>query len=115
MEKLFYASNALGSYSLSFGDDPGLTRTTDDAFIIQAKYIDTWNVSFDLNGGTAPEGTDYDSGSQVEKGKTMTVPMGPLKAGYKFKHWKDKESANEYTPGEEIAIQILTQLNMILI
>lgn len=34
VEKLFYASNALGSYSLGFGDDPGLTRTTNDAFYI---------------------------------------------------------------------------------
>lgn len=41
-EKLFYASNALGSYSLGFGDDPGLTRTTNDAFYIQAKFLDAW-------------------------------------------------------------------------
>ena len=104
MEKLFYASNALGSYSLSFGDDPGLKRTTDEVFCIQAKYIDTWNVSFDLNGGTAPEGTDYDSGSQVEKGNTMIVPVGPSKVGYKFNCWKDTDSEHEYTPGDEIAV-----------
>ena len=34
------------------GDDPGLTRTTDDAFYIRARYIDAWTVTFDSNGGT---------------------------------------------------------------
>ena len=81
VEKLFYASNAFGSYSLSFGDDPGLTRTTDDAFYIQAKYIDTWTVTFEPNGGTAPTGTDY-SPRQVEKGKGISIPYEPQKEGY---------------------------------
>lgn len=94
VEKLFYASNALGSYSLRFGDDPGLTRTTDEAFYIQAKYIDTWTVTFDSNGGTAPTGTDY-SPRQVEKGKGISIPYEPQKEGY-TSCWKKADGTGEY-------------------
>ena len=94
VEKLFYASNAFGSYSLSFGDDPGLTRTTDKAFYIQAKYIDTWTVTFDSNGGTAPTGTDY-SPRQVEKGKGISIPYEPQKEGY-TSCWKKADGTGEY-------------------
>ena len=94
VEKLFYASNALGSYSLGFGDDPGLTRTTDEAFYIQAKYIDTWTVTFDSNGGTAPTGTDY-SPRQVEKGKGISIPYEPQKEGY-TSCWKKADGTGEY-------------------
>ena len=94
VEKLFYASNAFGSYSLSFGDDPGLTRTTNDAFYIQAKYIDTWIVIFDPNGGTAPAGTDY-SPRQVEKGKGISIPYEPQKEGY-ISYWKKANGTGEY-------------------
>lgn len=94
VEKLFYASNAFGSYSLSFGDDPGLTRTTDEAFYIQAKYIDTWTVTFDSNGGTAPTGADY-SPRQVEKGKGISIPYEPQKEGY-TSCWKKADGTGEY-------------------
>lgn len=94
VEKLFYASNAFGSFSLSFGDDPGLTRTTDEAFYIQAKYIDTWTVTFDSNGGTAPTGTDY-SPRQVEKGKGISIPYEPQKEGY-TSCWKKADGTGEY-------------------
>ncbi len=94
LEKLFYASNAFGSYSLSFGDDPGLTRTTNDAFYIQAKYIDTWTVTFDPNGGTAPTGADY-SPRQVEKGKGIAIPYEPQKEGY-TSCWKKADGTGEY-------------------
>ena len=101
MEKLFYASNALGSYSLSFGDDPGLKRTTDDVFCIQAKYIDTWTITFDLNGGTAPNGVDY-SPVQVKKGKAYPTPKEPLKPGYTCWGWKEKDGTKEYYLGMAI-------------
>lgn len=94
VEKLFYASNAFGSYSLSFGDDPGLTRTTNDAFYIQVKYIDTWTVTFDSNGGTAPTGADY-SPRQVEKGKGISIPYEPQKEGY-TSCWKKADGTGEY-------------------
>lgn len=94
VEKLFYASNALGSYSLGFGDDPGLTRTTNDAFYIQAKYIDTWTVTFDSNGGTAPTGVDY-SPRQVEKGNGISIPYEPQKKGY-TSCWKKADGTGEY-------------------
>lgn len=94
VEKLFYASNAFGSYSLRFGDDPGLTRTTDEAFYIQAKYIDTWTVTFDSNGGTAPTGADY-SPRQVEKGKGISIPYEPQKEGY-TSCWKKADGTGEY-------------------
>lgn len=94
VEKLFYASNAFGSYSLSFGDDPGLTRTTDEAFYIQAKYIDTWTVTFDSNGGTAPTGADYNP-RQVEKGKGISIPYEPQKEGY-TSCWKKADGTGEY-------------------
>lgn len=94
VEKLFYASNAFGSYSLRFGDDPGLTRTTNDAFYIQAKYIDTWTVTFDSNGGTAPTGADYNP-RQVEKGQGISIPYEPQKKGY-TSCWKKADGTGEY-------------------
>lgn len=94
VEKLFYASNAFGSYSLSFGDDPGLKRTTDEAFYIQAKYIDTWTVTFDSNGGTAPTGADYNP-RQVEKGNGISIPYEPQKEGY-TSCWKKADGTGEY-------------------
>lgn len=101
VEKLFYASNALGSYSLGFGDDPGLTRTTNDAFYIQAKFLDVWTITFDLNGGTAPDGVDY-SAVQVKKGKAYPTPTGPLKPGYTWWGWKEKGGTKEYYLGMAI-------------
>lgn len=101
VEKLFYASNALGSYSLGFGDDPGLTRTTNDAFYIQAKFLDVWTITFDLNGGTAPEGVDY-SPVQVKKGKVYPMPKEPLKPGYTCWGWKEKDGTKEYYLGMAI-------------
>ena len=101
VEKLFYASNALGSYSLGFGDDPGLTRTTDDAFYIQAKFLDVWTITFDLNGGTAPEGVDY-SPVQVKKDKAYPTPTEPLKPGYTCWGWKEKDGTKEYYLGMAI-------------
>lgn len=101
VEKLFYASNALGSYSLGFGDDPGLTRTTNDAFYIQAKFLDVWTITFDLNGGTAPEGVDY-SPVQVKKGKAYPTPTEPLKPGYTCWGWKEKDGTKEYYLGMAI-------------
>lgn len=100
-EKLFYASNALGSYSLGFGDDPGLTRTTNDAFYIQAKFLDAWTITFDLNGGTAPDGVDY-SPVQVKKGKAYPTPKEPLKPGYTCWGWKEKDGTKEYYLGMAI-------------
>lgn len=101
VEKLFYASNAFGSYSLSFGDDPGLTRTTNDAFYIQAKFLDAWTITFDLNGGTAPDGVDY-SPVQVKKGKAYPTPEGPLKPGYTCWGWTEKDGTREYYQGMAI-------------
>lgn len=100
-EKLFYASNALGSYSLGFGDDPGLKRTTEDAFYIQAKFLDAWTITFDLNGGTAPDGVDY-SPVQVKKGKAYPVPKEPLKPGYTCWGWTEKGGTKEYYLGMAI-------------
>lgn len=100
-EKLFYASNALGSYSLGFGADPGLARTTDKAFYIQAKFLDAWTITFDLNGGTAPDGVDY-SPVQVKKGKAYPTPQEPLKPGYTCWGWKEKDGTREYYQGMAI-------------
>lgn len=101
VEKLFYVSNGLGRAYLGVTSSPAYT--TDNMFVICAGFKDVWNVTFDKNGGTAPEGTNYDP-SQVEKGNTMIAPEGPLKAGYKFNCWKDTDSEHEYTPGDEIAV-----------
>lgn len=101
VEKLFYVSNGLGRAYLGVTSSPAYT--TDNMFVICAGFKDVWNVTFDKNGGTAPEGTNYDP-SQVEKGNTMRVPEGPSKAGYKFNCWKDTDSEDEYTAGEEIAV-----------
>lgn len=98
VEKLFYASNALGSYSLGFGDDPGLTRTTNDAFYIQAKFLDVWTITFDLNGGTAPDGKYVPMQVPKNRGKGFTVDNGPVKEGYEFQGWMEEGGTTLYWP-----------------
>lgn len=98
VEKLFYASNAFGSYSLSFGDDPGLTRTTNDAFYIQAKFLDVWTITFDLNGGTAPDGKYVPMQVPKNRGKGFTVDNGLVKEGYEFQGWMEEGGTTLYWP-----------------
>ena len=97
-EKLFYVSNGLGRAYLRLS---GPDYTTDDMFCICAKFLDVWTITFDLNGGTAPEGVDY-SPVQVEKGRAHPTPKVPLKPGYTGRGWKEKDGTKEYYLGMAI-------------
>ena len=97
-EKLFYVSNGLGRAYLRLS---GPDYTTDDMFCICAKFLDVWTITFDLNGGTAPEGVDY-SPVQVKKGKVYPTPKEPLKPGYTCWGWKEKDGTREYYLGMAI-------------
>ena len=99
-EKLFYVSNGLGKYYLRVN---GPAYTTDNMFVISAKFLDVWTITFDLNGGTAPDGVDY-SPKQLPKNKNKVypTPKGPLKPGYTCWGWKEKDGTKEYYLGMAI-------------
>ena len=100
VEKLFYASNKFAPY-LRVTVDSKLANTANDYYYIQAKFVDVWTITFDLNGGTAPEGVDY-SPVQVKKGKAYPTPTEPLKPGYTCWGWKEKDGTKEYYLGMAI-------------
>lgn len=98
VKKLFYVSNGLGKAYLRLS---GPAYTTEDMFVISAKFLDVWTITFDLNGGTAPDGVDY-SPVQVKKGKAYPTPKEPLKPGYFCWGWKKKDGTKEYYLGMAI-------------
>ena len=103
IEKLFYVSNGLGRTYLRVGVS-GPAYTTENMFVISAKFLDVWTITFDLNGGTAPDGVDY-SPKQLPKNKNKAypTPAGPLKPGYTCWGWKEKDGTTEYYLGMGIA------------
>lgn len=101
-EKLFYAANYFsdsfaGRMEPEYVDPEG----RQDYLYISAKFLDVWTITFDLNGGTAPEGVDY-SPVQVKKGKAYPTPKEPLKPGYTCWGWKEKDGTKEYYLGMAI-------------
>jgi hypothetical protein len=101
-EKLFYAANYFsdsfaGRMEPEYVDPEG----RQDYLYISAKFLDVWTITFDLNGGTAPEGVDY-SPVQVKKGKAYPTPTEPLKPGYTCWGWKEKDGTKEYYLGMAI-------------
>ena len=94
VEKEFYVSNYVGKAYLGCGTAAGSNWTTEAAYIICAKFLDVWTITFDLNGGTAPEGVDYKP-VQKEKWQSHPTPVGPLKPGYYCWGWKEKDGTKE--------------------
>ena len=98
MEKEFYVSNQLGKYYLSFGSAAGSNWTTNNKFIICAKFLDVWTITFDLNGGTAPEGKYVPMQVPKNSGKGFSVDDGPVKEGYEFQGWMEEGGTTLYWP-----------------
>ncbi len=94
VEKLFYASNKFAPY-LRVTVDSKLANTANDYYYIQAKFLDVWTVTFDLNGGAAPAGKDF-SPKQVKKGNGFTLSDEPVKVGYTFDVWTEKDGTGVY-------------------
>lgn len=59
-------------------------------------------VSYDLNGGSAASGVDYDD-QTVEPGTTVTVKAAPTRQGYTFLGWSD--GSKTYQPDDKLAVQ----------
>ncbi len=51
-------------------------------------FVQQFNVSYDLNGGTGAEGVDY-SAQTVDAGTEITVKEAPTRSGYNFTGWKE--------------------------
>ena len=62
-----------------------------------------YTVSYDLNGGTAPEGLDYGS-QKVDSGASILVKAAPVMDGFDFAGWGDV-SGSFYQPGETIPVK----------
>lgn len=62
-----------------------------------------YTVSYDLNGGTAPEGLDYGS-QKVDSGASILVKAAPVMDGFDFAGWGDG-SGSFYQPGETIPVK----------
>ena len=60
-------------------------------------------LSYDLNGGTGPEGTYNDTYYPPQDGNTATVAAAPSRAGYQFAGWQDKDG-NQYAAGNTVTV-----------
>lgn len=61
-------------------------------------------LSYDLDGGTAPEGTNFASVT-VRTGCEVTIPnASPEKTNQTFQYWKDKNSEATYAPGTPVKL-----------
>ncbi|MBU5435614.1 S-layer homology domain-containing protein [Pseudoflavonifractor sp. MSJ-37] len=100
VEKLFYASNQFAPYLRVYVDSK-LANTANDYYYIQAKFVDVWTITFELNGGTAPAGVDL-SPVQVEKNRDKGVTLADdlKKEGYWFCGWKEEGGTRLYYPTE---------------
>ena len=56
--------------------------------------LDTYTVSYDLNGGTAPDGVDYDA-ETVIRGASVTVKAAPVRDGFAFLGWSNGSGTNQ--------------------
>ena len=84
--------------------------TTEDGaeFVLYAQWaVNTYNVKFNMNKGTAPDKTTFAqmSGLSVE-GTPRTIPdsAAPTRKGYVFNGWNTKAngSGEHYDPGDEL-------------
>ena len=67
-----------------------------------ADYQPKYTVTYDLNGGRATGGENYDP-EQVKPGTLYKVKAEPRRAGYTFGGWVDG-SGNVYQAGQELTI-----------
>lgn len=97
VEKLFYASNKFAPY-LRVTVDSKLANTANDYYYIQAKFVDVWTITFDLNGGTAPAGKYAPLQVPKNRNKGFTVVDDVVKKGYKFQGWTEEGGTTLYWP-----------------
>ena len=72
----WYYDNNGGKAKWNFGTD-----TVTRAMTLKAKWVQTYTVAFDTNGGSAVAPVTVDTGS------TVTKPADPTKSGYTFGGW----------------------------
>ncbi len=75
------------------------TAGTDVWFIDRQE---TYNVSYELDGGIGADGVDYDMVS-VPQGRSIIIKEAPSKSGYTFKGWSDGTAV--YQPGENFIVE----------
>lgn len=67
-------------------------------------------LSYDLDEGTAPEGTDFASVT-VRTGCEVTIPnASPEKTNQTFRYWKDKNGEATYEPGTPVKLDSSLEL-----
>ena len=72
----WYYDNSGGEAKWDFGTD-----TVTRAMTLKAKWVQTYTVAFDTNGGSAVDPVTVDAGS------TVTKPAAPMKSGHNFGGW----------------------------
>lgn len=97
-EKLFYAANALSPYYVTIESTLKDPENRQDYLYIYAKFLDAWTITFDLNGGTAPDGKYVPMQVPKNRGKGFTVDDGPVKEGYEFQGWMEEGGTTLYWP-----------------
>lgn len=77
-------------------------RTSDPIIInVSVTQAQEYTVSYDLDGGTAPENVSYDAVTVV-KGTDTPTKAAPVKSGYVFTGWSD--GTNTYYAGQEFTV-----------
>ena len=70
--------------------------------VFYGELVAQFSVTYDLQGGTAPDGVDY-SQIFVDGGTDITVKPAPTRFGYTFKGWKD--ASTTYNAGDSITVE----------
>jgi hypothetical protein len=93
------------SGTLSFGESTANLNSESCTISKQSLHVSkgteqstTYNVYYDANNGTLPEGVD--SPTTVSKGGTVTLPAAPTRSGYTFDHWALPNDNTKYVAGD---------------
>ncbi len=91
-----------GWYTLTASvDEDGNYTMPDHNVVFYGDFVNLYNVTYDLAGGTPVEGADY-SAKQVTPDTDITVAAAPTKSGYNFAGWI-AEGTN-YTAGQMVRV-----------
>ena len=74
--------------------------------VFYGSFVQQYNVTYDLNGGTPATGADYEP-KVVAPDTVITVEAAPTKSGYTFAGWKATDenfTAVNYTAGQSVTV-----------